>query len=159
MGINKNTVKFILLTLLFSACSLLIKNILINNYNGAQFNFITIEHIKNYGAAFSMFQYHTSFLIIISITILILALFYILKNINDIKTSEFVFSSLLTAGIICNLVERLNDGYVTDYLQLNFVSFPIFNISDVFICTGAFMLICNILFNNDNSKDDNKTNN
>ena len=59
---------------------------------------------------------------------------------------------MLSSGIICNLIERIVDGFVTDYIRLTFIAFPIFNLSDVYISIGAFVLICNILFNNEQSK-------
>ena len=58
----------------------------------------------------------------------------------------------MLAGVFCNLFERIIDGFVTDYIRLNFVTFPIFNLSDVFINIGAFLVICNILFNNEHKK-------
>ena len=133
----------------FSLLSVYTKNVMTTVYNGCDFYIFSIEYLRNYGAAFSMFNMHTYFLITITSIILVATIFYIIKNINLLKNVELVFSSLLTSGIICNLVERISDGYVTDYIRLNFMNFPIFNLSDVFICTGAFILICNILFNND----------
>ena len=135
---------------MFSFC---IRNILITKFNTFNFKIFQIDYIKNYGAAFSLFHTHTSFLITVSIIILLMVLYYIFSNIYKFTKSDFIFSSLLTAGIICNLAERLTDGYVTDYIRLNLVAFPIFNISDMFICIGAFMLICNILFSNEQSTD------
>ena len=143
------TFLFLISTLTFSAISFVMRNILIYNYNDIDLKLFKIEYIKNYGAAFSILNSHTLFLTIFSSIILFFTMFYILKNLKIFSKYEFFFSSLLTAGIICNLIERVTDGFVTDYIRLNFVSFPIFNISDMFICIGAFMLICNILFSND----------
>ena len=136
-------------TLIFCVISFLTRYILVAHCNNFNFKIFTIEYIKNYGAAFSLFHTHTSMLINVSMIILFLALFYIYKNISKFTKTDVFFSSMLCAGIICNLLERLMDGYVTDYFRLNFVMFPIFNISDVFICIGAFILVCNILFNDD----------
>jgi len=145
----KKTLYFVLLTLLFIVVSVFAKEYLINNCNECDFKLFTIDHIKNYGAAFSLLHTKTSFLIIISTIILIMTLYYITTKIRNFKKTDFLFSSMLCAGIICNLSERILDGFVTDYIRLNMVAFPIFNISDVFISIGAFALICNILFNNE----------
>lgn len=143
---------FSLLTLIFAIISFVLRNLLITNYNNYDFKLFTVDYIKNYGAAFSLFHTHTSFLIIISLIILLFALYYIYKYISEFSKSDVIFSALLCAGIICNLSERLLDGFVTDYIRLNFVIFPIFNISDMFISIGAFVLICNILFSNEPTK-------
>lgn len=143
---------FLISTSLFSLFSFVLRNILIANYNNWDFKFISIDYVKNYGAAFSLLHTHTSLLIIVSILIFLFVLIYIFRNIKNFSKSDVLFSSLLTSGILCNLTERLMDGFVTDYIRLNFIVFPIFNISDVFINIGAFILICNILFNNEPEK-------
>lgn len=153
-GFNvKRFVIFLLSTYLLSLCSFSMRNLLVSRFNTIDFKLFQIDYIKNYGAAFSLFHTHTSFLITISIVILFVTLFYIFSNLDKFTKSDFFFSSLLCAGIICNLAERLCDGYVTDYIRLNFIAFPIFNISDMFICLGAFVLICNILFSNEPKTD------
>lgn len=140
---------FILATTILSSFSFFTRNYIISNYNSFDFKIFTVDYVKNYGAAFSILHTHTSMLIVISIAILILTLYYILINLNKLTKLEFAFSSILTSGIICNLSERICDGYVTDYIRLNYITFPIFNVSDIFICIGAFILICNILFDNE----------
>lgn len=150
---NTKILSFSLLTLIFAIVSFVLRNVLITNYNNFNFKLFTVDYIKNYGAAFSLFHTHTSFLIVISVSILLFALYYIYKYIYDFSKSDVFFSALLCAGIICNLSERLLDGFVTDYIRLNFVIFPIFNVSDMFISIGAFILICNILFNNEQTND------
>lgn|SRR5574344_934502 len=147
---NKKLYIFSALVICFSFISVFFRNIIINNFDNKDLFILTIDHLKNYGAAFSLLHTHTSFLVVISAIILLMVIVYIIKNIDSFSKQDVFFSSLLCSGIICNLFERIIDGFVTDYIRLNFVSFPIFNISDMFICIGAFALICNILFNNDN---------
>lgn len=144
----KKALFFVFITLLFSLCSFFMRNILVEKCNNFDFKLFQIDYIKNYGAAFSLLHTHTSFLIAISLIILFVTLFYIFSNLDKFTKSDFFFSSLLCAGIICNLSERIYDGYVTDYIRLK-IAFPIFNVSDMFICIGAFVLICNILFSNE----------
>ena len=44
---------------------------------------------------------------------------------------------LIAAGGVGNLLDRLIYGYVVDFIELQFVTFPIFNLADVAICLGA----------------------
>lgn len=150
---NKKTFLFLLNTFFLAFFSFLCKNLLMYKFDNSDFVLFKIEFIKNYGAAFSMLHTHTYFLVIISLLILLCSMLYIFKNIQNYNKREFFYSSMLIAGIVCNLVERITDGFVTDYIKLNFIAFPIFNLSDVFICIGAFMLICMILFNNESKND------
>lgn len=153
----KKAFLFLFTTSILVFFSFFIRNLVISNFNNFDFKIFTVDYVKNYGAAFSILHTHTSILIVISICILLLTLYYIFVNLSNLTKLEFSFSSILTAGIICNLSERLCDGFVTDYIRLNYISFPIFNVSDIFICLGAFILICNILFDNERkpSKQDN----
>ena len=143
---------FLILILLLGTISYSVRDFLISNYDGANFNLISIEYIKNTGAAFSLFEQHTLFLIVVSVVILIGFLSFILGMINKIKYPDLILYAFMLAGVFCNLFERILDGFVTDYIRLNFVTFPIFNISDVFINIGAFLVICNILFCNEHKK-------
>lgn len=143
---------FLILILFLGIISYTVRDFLINSYDGKSFNLISIEFVKNTGAAFSLFQQHTTFLIVLSIVILIGFMSYILAKIKRIKYSDLTLYALMLAGVFCNLFERISDGFVTDYIRLNFITFPIFNLSDVFINVGAFLVICNILFNNEHKK-------
>lgn len=140
---------FTAISILLSNFSFFVRNYLLTNFENKNFGFFCIEFVKNTGAAFSLFQTHTNLLILISIPILIAVLIYVIKNIKNIDLSMLLLLSFFSAGISCNLIERIFDGYVTDYIRLTFVSFPIFNLSDMFINVAAFFIICNILFKNE----------
>ena len=45
-----------------------------------------------------------------------------------------------------NCHERIVLGYVRDYIQLNFVNFPVFNVADIFITLGVIALVGILLF-------------
>lgn len=143
---------FLILILILGAVSYAVRDFLISGYDGTNFGLISIEYVKNTGAAFSLFQRQTTFLIVISVIILVAFLSFILGIINKIKYPDLILYAFMLAGVFCNLFERIIDGFVTDYIRLNFVTFPIFNLSDVFINIGAFLVICNILFNNEHKK-------
>ena len=106
---------------------------------------INLIYIKNTGAAFSILQNSTVVLIVISILALLLMLYYIIKNLDNLLMKELLCLSLLMAGIFGNLYERLVFGYVRDFFELAFVNFPVFNVSDVFINVGVFVIIVLIL--------------
>ena len=51
-----------------------------------------------------------------------------------------------SSGIMSNCHERIVLGYVRDYIQLNFVNFPVFNVADIFITLGVIALVGILLF-------------
>lgn len=114
---------------------------------GSEFSnfFFKSVYIENTGAAFSIMQHSTNLLIIFSIIALLGILYYMIRHIGNMKMKTIFFMSLLVAGILGNLYERIALGFVRDFFELTFVNFPIFNISDIFINVGVFGIIVLIL--------------
>ena len=110
----------------------------------------SLNYVQNTGAAFNILSNSRELLIILSVVALILLLIYVFNHIGSISLKACFFISALSAGIAGNLQERIAFGYVRDYIQLNFVKFPIFNISDIFINVGVIALILLIILNKGN---------
>ena len=104
-----------------------------------------IVFVKNTGAAFNIFPNAREFLIILSVVVLTLLFLYVIKNLKSIWFKEIFFISILCAGISGNLHERICLGYVRDFFNLNFINFPVFNISDILINVGVIALVIIIL--------------
>lgn len=113
-----------------------------HHYSNFLFN---LHYIKNSGAAFSLLQNSREFLIIISIVATTLLFGYVHYNIRGIHYLSLSFVGVLCAGIMSNCHERIVLGYVRDYIQLNHISFPIFNLADVLITIGVIALIILLL--------------
>ena len=109
-------------------------------------NFFYFTNAHNNGAAFSILSGYN--LLFISITLIAICLIdkYIEKNISFY---------ILLGGIIGNLIDRLIVGYVRDFLDFRIFNynFPIFNISDICICLGIFLIIIKTI---KEDKNDNK---
>lgn len=107
----------------------------------------TLTDVRNTGAAFSLLAGMPVVVVIITLAVLFIILRYIVKNIKTFSPTEFNAFCFLIAGIVSNLTERLLDGFVTDYIKLNFIDFPIFNMADIFITMGAILLTASVLRN------------
>lgn len=105
----------------------------------------SLNYIKNTGAAFSILQNSRELLIILSMIALVLLALHVIHHLKSISLKTCFFIALLSAGIAGNLHERIIYGYVRDYFQLNFINFPVFNISDILINVGVIALIIMIL--------------
>lgn len=102
-------------------------------------------YVENTGAAFSILQDSTTFLIVVSFIILFMGFLIVARNIENIPFKDFFFLSILSAGILGNLAERLILGHVRDFIKLTFINFPIFNIADIYINIGVIGIIALIL--------------
>ena len=104
-------------------------------------NFFSLTWSENFGAAWSIFENARWFLIIVGFLSLIVLI--IMKQTIPDSLGKHLSTSLLFAGILGNLIDRIVFGYVKDYLHFTFFgySYPIFNLADVFIVCGAILLI------------------
>ncbi len=109
--------------------------------------FFNLTYIRNRGAIFGFFSQSGSQLLYIMLTLaslaaLVFVAFYFFK----IPTSErfmMISLSLILAGALGNLIDRIFRGYVIDFLDFYVKKWhwPSFNISDASITIGAFFII------------------
>ena len=140
---------FILLSTLIILSDQFTKNIIYTNYESLINNdliFFSIDYVKNYGAAFNIFSGSRIFLSTVS-TIITLFLIYVILYKKKINNLDFLSYSFILAGTIGNGIDRITKGYVIDFINLNFIDFPVFNIADISINIG-FVFIMYGLFKN-----------
>jgi signal peptidase II len=110
-----------------------------------------LSYATNRGVAFSLFadsQFDIRW--ILSAVSLIAALFVLsyFRRAPADKTRLNVSLSLLMAGIIGNMIDRVRLGEVVDFIELHWrdlYSWPTFNIADSAICVGAALLALEML--------------
>ncbi len=112
-----------------------------HHYSNAVFS---LTYLKNSGAAFSLLKNAREFLIIVSIAATTLLFMYVHNN-KALHYISLSFIALLSAGIMANCHERIIFGYVRDYINLNFMNFPVFNMADIFITIGVIALFAILL--------------
>lgn len=98
-----------------------------------------ITYIQNRGAAFSLFQDKTEFLIAMQLIVIAIVLIYLVKKQKKEHWSLLISISLIAAGGIGNLMDRAMNGYVVDFLDIRI--WPIFNVADISVCAGCGLLI------------------
>tara|TARA_B100002051_G_scaffold269494_1_gene300938 strand:+ start:635 stop:1093 length:459 start_codon:yes stop_codon:yes gene_type:complete len=106
-----------------------------------------LDFIKNYGAAFNIFSGSRIFLSLISIIFSIILIYLILRK-NTLNSFNLYSYSFILGGTVGNGIDRIFKGFVVDFINLNFINFPVFNIADISINIGFFLLIYNIFKNN-----------
>ena len=106
-----------------------------------------LYYVENKGISFSMLSSKMALIIIIT-SIIMLILIYVM--IRTPKTKYFMpFSivlSVIVGGAAGNMIDRIFRGFVIDFIMLDFINFPIFNVADIFVCVGLFMLVILIIF-------------
>ncbi len=109
-----------------------------HEFLGGLFRF---RYVENTGAAFSVFSDSTAVLTVFTVLVIILCLFVLMARKNK---SLFVSACLImiVAGGIGNVIDRIMNGYVVDFIEPLFMKFAVFNVADCFITVSAVLLIC-----------------
>ena len=149
--INKTQTK-----LYFISCSIFIiildqftKYLMFYNYKkflNKDFLLFRLDFVKNYGAAFNIFSGNRIFLSCISIIFSILLTYLILRK-NSLNSIDLYSYSFILGGTIGNGMDRILRGFVIDFINLNFINFPVFNIADISINIGFIFLLYSIFKN------------
>ena len=106
-----------------------------------------LDFVKNYGAAFNIFSGSRIFLSLISILFSILLIYLIFKK-DTLNSFDLYSYSFILGGTIGNGIDRIYKGFVIDFINLNIINFPVFNIADISINIGFIILLYNIFKNN-----------
>ena len=106
-----------------------------------------LDFVKNYGAAFNILSGSRIFLSLISILFSLLLIYFIFRK-NTLKTSDLYSYSSILGGTIGNGIDRIFRGFVVDFINLNIINFPVFNIADISINIGFIFILYSIFKNN-----------
>lgn len=114
--------------------------------------FFSITHVRNKGAAFSLFAdspaaWRVAMLVIFSLIALVIVLWLLVRTSNRLSLQGAALA-LILGGAVGNLWDRVLHGWVTDFLLVYYKhwEWPAFNVADSAICVGAVLLIGEMIF-------------
>lgn len=101
--------------------------------------FARIVNWHNTGAAFGLFQQGGAVFAILAMIVALLIIIYF-PRVSETEKLIRVALAMQLGGSLGNLVDRLTQGFVTDFISVG--NFPVFNIADACITvgTGIFLL-------------------
>ena len=103
---------------------------------------LNIVNVQNTGSAFGMFTNQAFLLSIVAIAGLVVVLIFF-RYLRDLGFLGGLALSLIFAGALGNLIDRLRFGCVTDFIYVRLwgnVFWPAFNVADSAITVGAILL-------------------
>ena len=102
---------------------------------------LRFAYVENRGAAFGLLQNGRWFFVPLTLVFVGLLLFYYIRLPKERKYwAVRVPLILICAGAVGNFIDRLINGYVVDMLEFLFISFPVFNLADILLVSGTFLL-------------------
>ncbi len=96
-----------------------------------------IVHWKNTGAAFGMFQSWGNIFMGLSFVVSLVIIYYF----PQVPRKDWLVRlamAMLLGGAVGNLIDRLYQGHVTDFISVG--DFPVFNVADSSISMGVVVL-------------------
>ncbi len=111
---------------------------------------VELRYCLNDGMAFSMLAGKQGLLI--GVTSVMLVAVLVMLFVRKMPLAERIAWTLVLGGGVGNLIDRVLNGVVVDYINVLFMHFAIFNFADICVCVGVGLLMLVLLL--DSTKKD-----
>ena len=111
--------------------------------------FLRLTYVENTGVAFGMFSDMLYVMVPLTIIVAGICIFVYIKNKGKSKIFDNALLVVIT-GAIGNIIDKITRGFVVDFLEFEFIDFPVFNLADIYVCVGAALLMIYVLFGEKN---------
>jgi signal peptidase II len=98
---------------------------------------VSLVHVRNTGVAFGAFSGGGLIVVALVAAALSALLYYFVTHLD--KPLVWLPTGMLLGGSIGNIIDRVRDGAVTDFVKLP--AWPAFNVADVSITFGVLVLL------------------
>ena len=98
---------------------------------------VHLVHVRNTGVAFSLFSGGGTLVLVFTLAALALLIGYFLRRPG--RPWLWLPTGMLTGGALGNLIDRIANGAVTDFIKLP--HWPAFNVADMSITFGVLVLL------------------
>lgn len=138
---NKKNLSLIILGIFIVAIDRITKLLLINKEITIIPNFLNFIYTENRGVAFGIASNNTILIVLMNVIILAIIIKFLKDKFS--KTNYIIILSLIMilAGGVGNLIDRIAIGYVIDFIDVNILNFPVFNVADISITLGVIMIM------------------
>lgn len=108
---------------------------------------LELQYLENTGSAFSMFRGQRLLILLVGAIVLATAVFFLYKLPADKKFCiTHILISIMIAGAVGNMIDRIRFGYVVDFVSLILIHFPIFNAADCYVVVSTVILFVLFMF-------------
>ncbi len=114
--------------------------------------FLSLTHLRNTGAAWSLLEGKMIFFYVITVIVSVVIIYLLIKNYKK-SIWYSVGLSFVLAGAIGNFIDRVRLGYVVDMLQTDFMNFPIFNVADSTLVVGVICIFIYLILDENAAKE------
>ncbi|MCL6515399.1 signal peptidase II [Alicyclobacillus sp.] len=112
---------------------------------------LDLQFIRNPGAAWGMLGNARWFLV--AVAVLVSAVVIWISRRYRLSAWNTVALGLVLGGALGNLWDRVATGTVVDYVYVEAIHFPVFNLADSAVCVGVAMLLLGSMRQESNRRD------
>lgn len=106
-------------------------------------DFFHLTYVQNRGVAFGIMQGKLILINVISIAAVVLMIIYAKKNFEKLPKLESYAWLFIISGAFGNIIDRIFRGFVIDMVDFRGIWGYIFNMADIYINIGVFLMIIN----------------
>ena len=108
-------------------------------------DFFHLTYIENHGGIFGVFQGKINYFTIISIVLIAYVVITEIKNFKKYKFPIKLGISIITAGALGNMIDRIFRRFVIDMIDFRGIWGFIFNIADTYIHIGLYIILFTLI--------------
>jgi signal peptidase II len=108
--------------------------------------FLNFTYVENKGAAYGILDGGRWFFLVLTAVVLVVIVRYYFKPPSTKVKAARIAMVMVCSGAVGNAIDRFRNGYVVDFIHTMFMDFPVFNVADMCIVCGTFLLAALILF-------------
>ncbi|WP_026512952.1 signal peptidase II [Butyrivibrio sp. LB2008] len=108
---------------------------------------LEFNYLQNTGAAFGILQNQKVFFVLIAAIMLIVIAYVLFRMPDDKKYNAMhILLVLVASGAAGNMIDRVKNDYVIDFIYFVIINFPIFNVADIYVTVATFAFAYLLIF-------------
>ncbi|AMD95001.1 signal peptidase II [Leptotrichia sp. oral taxon 847] len=108
-------------------------------------NFLHITYVENHGMIFGLAQGKINLVTIFSTLLIIFIIFSEYKNFKDYTKWTKVGISIIAAGALGNMIDRVARNFVIDMIDFRGIWNFVFNVADMYVHIGIYIIVIDYL--------------
>lgn len=106
-----------------------------------------LYYSENRGAAFGILQGQQGIFFAIAVIVIAAVIWTLYRMPANRRFLPFTFCLfLLVSGAVGNMIDRVTNHYVVDFLYFKLIDFPIFNVADCYVVVSTILLVLLFFF-------------
>ena len=107
--------------------------------------FFHFTYVENHGGIFGLFQGKIGVFTVVSLLLLGYIVFTEYKNFKNYTKWTKIGVSIIAAGAMGNMIDRIFRGFVVDMIDFNGLWHFVFNVADMYVHIGIYIIVIDYL--------------